>query len=36
MLNEYEIPTIEDLTLADSLEESKDFENQIDKWYELE
>ena len=35
MLNEYEIPTVEDLTMAVALDESKDFENQIDKWDEL-
>ena len=35
MLNEYEIPPVEDLTMADALDESKDFENQIDKWDEL-
>ena len=35
MLNEYEIPTVEDLALADSMDESAGFENQIDKWDEL-
>lgn len=31
----YEIPTIEDITLNDAMEESRDFENQIDKWDQL-
>ena len=31
----YEIPTIEDITLNDAMEESQDFENQIDKWDQL-
>jgi hypothetical protein len=35
MLNEYEIPTIEDLTLAEPFEESVDFPNQIDLWDSL-
>ena len=36
MLNEYEIPTVEDLALSEGLEESIDFPNRIDQWDMLE
>ena len=35
MLNEYEIPTVEDLALAEAFEESVEFPNQIDMWDSL-